>query len=249
MLSGLVSPQFHVSFDPTFAMTQDQKHPLKSLWQANAGFVCEREQEETGQLRVSFEDEPRVTRRPRKDKVRRSSEETELLKGNVTSKTTPQKNEEGDGTSTQLLQQMTNQPEPKTCSGRAPKPVQCLIEAMEAEITTTPKADVKGEILSFQALCPHDVDATQEGKNHPLTAFKATADPDIMYMHEAMKEPDWLEFIKAMQKEVLDQMNNGNFSLIKRVNMPEDKTILRAVWQMKQKKILKPEPSRNGRLG
>jgi hypothetical protein len=52
-----------------------------------------------------------------------------------------------------------------------------------------------------------------------------------------------------MQKEVVDQMNNGNFSLIKRVNVPEDKTILRAVWQMKQKKILKPEPSRNGRLG
>jgi hypothetical protein len=60
-----------------------------------------------------------------------------------------------------------------------------------------------------------------------------------MYMHEAMREPDRQEFIKAMQKEVLDQMNNGNFSLIKRVDVPEDKTILRAVWQMKRKRDIK----------
>jgi hypothetical protein len=110
---------------------------------------------------------------------------------------------------------------------------------MEAEISTATKADVEGEILSFQALCPHDVDATQEGKDHPLTAFKATADPDTMYLHEAMKEPDRQEFINAMEKEVLDQMNNGNFSLIKRVEVPKDKTILRAVWQMKRKRDIK----------
>jgi hypothetical protein len=244
--TGLVSPQFHVSFDPTFETIQDQKHPLKSLWQAKAGFVREREHEETGRLRVTFEDEPRVAKRPRKGGVGSSSEETELPKGNDTSETTPQENEEGvttppegEGTSSQPLQQMTNQPEPVTRSGRAPKPVQRLIEAMETEISTATKADVEGEILSFQALCPHDVDATQEGKNHPLTAFKATADPDTMYMHEAMKEPDRQEFIKAMQKEVLDQMNNGNFSLIKRVDVPEDKTILRAVWQMKRKRDIK----------
>jgi hypothetical protein len=58
---------------------------------------------------------------------------------------------------------------------------------MEAEITTMTKANVKGEKLSFQALCPHDVDATQEVEDPPLTAFKATANPDTMYMHEAMK--------------------------------------------------------------
>jgi hypothetical protein len=136
--------------------------------------------EETGGLRVTFEDEPRVAKRPRKGAgVGSSSGETELPKGNDTRETTPQENEEGvttppegDGTSSQLLQQMTNQPEPVIRSGRAPKPVQHLIEAMEAEISTTTKVDVKGELLSFQALCPHDVDATQEGKNHPLTAFK-----------------------------------------------------------------------------
>jgi hypothetical protein len=34
-------------------------------------------------------------------------------------------------------------------------------------------------------------------------------------------------------------MNNGNFSLIERVKVPEDKTILRAVWQMKRKRDIK----------
>jgi len=32
-----------------------------------------------------------------------------------------------------------------------------------------------------------------------------------MYLHEAMRQPDREKFIEAMQKEVEDQMSNGNF--------------------------------------
>ena len=39
---------------------------------------------------------------------------------------------------------------------------------------------------------------------HPM-ACKASTDPDIMYMHEAMREKDKEQFILAMQKEVEDQ--------------------------------------------
>ena len=35
-----------------------------------------------------------------------------------------------------------------------------------------------------------------------MLAFAASADPDTMYYHEAMREPDRAEFIKAMEKEV-----------------------------------------------
>jgi len=209
--TGHVSPQFHVSFDPTFETIKDQEYPVKSLWQFKAGFIREREDEADRRRKVAFKD-PLVVKRPRKDEVGEVSEQTEPPKGNDTSETTPQQKEEGvtptpegEGTSSQPLQQMTNQPELKTRSGRAPKPVQRLIEAMETEIITTTKADVEGEILSFQALCPHDVDANQKGINHPLTAFKATADHDTKYLHEAMKEPNWQRFIKAKGKEVQDQ--------------------------------------------
>jgi hypothetical protein len=40
--------------------------------------------------------------------------------------------------------------------------------------------------------------------------MKATSDPDTMYFHEAMREEDKAEFLKAMQKEWDDQMGNGN---------------------------------------
>jgi hypothetical protein len=111
---------------------------------------------------------------PKTDKVGRSFDETELPKVNDITRTTPQQNEagvtthpEGDGTLSQLLQQMKNQLELETCSGRSPKPVQCLTEVTETETTTTTKADIEREILSFQVY-PHDVIATQEGKGHPF---------------------------------------------------------------------------------
>ena len=69
--------------------------------------------------------------------------------------------------------------------------------------------------------------------------FKASTDPDTMYLHEAMKEPDREKFKEAMQREVDDQMNNGNFSIMKRIDVPRDKPILPAVWQMKRKRDIK----------
>ena len=43
----------------------------------------------------------------------------------------------------------------------------------------------------------------------------------------------------AMQKEVNDQMENGNFSIIKRSEVPKGKIILPAVWQMKRKRNIR----------
>jgi len=65
--------------------------------------------------------------------------------------------------------------------------------------------------------------------------MKMSANPDTMYHHQAMREPDHDEFKKAMQKEIDDQMLNGNFTLIKRREVPRGATILPAVWQMKRK--------------
>ena len=70
----------------------------------------------------------------------------------------------------------------------------------------------------------------------PLLAYKAVADPDVMYLHQAMKEKDKEHFIQAMKKEVRDQAANGNFSVIKKSDIPEGKRILKSVWQMRRKR-------------
>ena len=67
-------------------------------------------------------------------------------------------------------------------------------------------------------------------------AYKATSDPDTLYLHQAMKEPDKHNFIKAMEKEMEDQMKNGNFTKNLRSKVSKGKTILPSVWQMKRKR-------------
>ena len=47
----------------------------------------------------------------------------------------------------------------------------------------------------------------------PIVALKTLSDPDTMYHHQAMKEPDHDKFTAAMQKEIDDQMKNGKFNL------------------------------------
>ena len=104
---------------------------------------------------------------------------------------------------------------------------------MNAEITSDTAG--QGEIFSLEALFPM-MDASDH-KQDPLYAYKvAASDPDTMYHHEAMNKPDRDQFLKAMAKEVEDQWQNGNFSLVKRCDVPKGKPILPTVWQMKQKR-------------
>ena len=70
----------------------------------------------------------------------------------------------------------------------------------------------------------------------PLLAFKATSDPDTLYYHQAMRQPDREHFKLAMDKEIKDQMNNGNFTVMRRTNLPADTQVLPTVWQMKRKR-------------
>ena len=105
---------------------------------------------------------------------------------------------------------------------------------MMTEIREVTKDDVEGKIFCLEAMFP-----IREEIDNPLMAYKATSDPDTMYLHEAMKEPDGGEFVKAMEKEVTDQMENGNFSIIPKILVPKWEKILPTVWQMKRKRDIK----------
>ena len=60
--------------------------------------------------------------------------------------------------------------------------------------------------------------------------MKPSTDPDIMYIHEAMREKDKQEFIEAIEKEVNDQRSNGNFIIVRKSDVSKDRAILPAVW-------------------
>jgi hypothetical protein len=74
-------------------------------------------------------------------------------------------------------------------------------------------------------------------EDHPLIAFTATsADPDTMYLYEAMKEPDKEQFLEAMEKEVSAHTEAGNFIIVPRHKVPQGVLVIPAVWQMKRKR-------------
>ena len=64
----------------------------------------------------------------------------------------------------------------------------------------------------------------------PIQAHAASADPDTLHHHKAMREPDRAEFLKAMEKEFIDQWENDNFKLKRRTDIPEGAQVLPAVW-------------------
>jgi hypothetical protein len=75
-----------------------------------------------------------------------------------------------------------------------------------------------------------------EGEQHPMLAYAASADPDTMYFHEAMREPDSAEFVKATGEEVQSHTENEVWELVPRSSVPPGTKILPAVWAMKHKR-------------
>jgi hypothetical protein len=73
-------------------------------------------------------------------------------------------------------------------------------------------------------------------QDNGLLAYKAKADPDTMYLHEALKEPDREKFIEAMEKEIAQQVQCGVYSIIKKSKVPQGATILPAVWALRRKR-------------
>ena len=66
---------------------------------------------------------------------------------------------------------------------------------------------------------------------NPLLAYKAV-NPDILRLHEAMKAKDQKEFKTAMEKEVHDQIANGNFTVIPHSKVPKGFRVFPGVWTL-----------------
>jgi len=77
----------------------------------------------------------------------------------------------------------------------------------------------------------------QERMSHPI-AFHAEMMGDIMYLHQALRQPDAAEFVKAVVKEVNGHVENGNWQLVRRDQVPPDVEVMPSVWAMRRKRNL-----------
>ena len=242
--TGLVSPQFHVLFDNEFQTVKDDKYD--SSWQIKAGFTSQRELEVENRKKDSAPVIiPGISKYP--------STQTKAAEGAVPTGTTgilkhkSFKRKADDDVYSQKVKPHKRQRLDKGIKWKDdisnqeglrkfPRLNPELNKAhellsLQATIMSKQECDVPGEIFCMQLLT---TDASQIYEFLNPIALKASTDPDTMYMHHAMRQPNRKEFIQAMEKEVQDQMENGNFTIVHKDTVPKDRAILPAVWQMKR---------------
>ncbi len=70
--------------------------------------------------------------------------------------------------------------------------------------------------------------ALQERMRHPI-AFHAEMMGDVMYLQQALRQPDASQFVDAVISEVNGHVTNKNWALIKRSEVPEDADVVPSV--------------------
>ena len=76
---------------------------------------------------------------------------------------------------------------------------------------------------------------TQKGMLEPVV-YAVSANPDIMYLHEAMKAPDRDQFKKAVDKELKDHIAHKHWEVVPRSEVPKGTRVLDMVWAMRCKR-------------
>ncbi len=77
----------------------------------------------------------------------------------------------------------------------------------------------------------------QEHLRNPI-AFHAGMMGDIMYLQQALKQPDAKEFFQVVIKEVSGHVDSNNWTHQKQSNVPEDVQIVPSVWSLQCKRDL-----------
>jgi hypothetical protein len=105
-------------------------------------------------------------------------------------------------------------------------------------VTQMEEDAVEGEILAHASLISKSTRSrpplTPIGI--PLQAKSATSDPDTMYYHQAMKQPDREKFIQAARDEFDSLLRQGVMSIVPASSVSEGASIFPAVWAMRRKR-------------
>jgi hypothetical protein len=84
----------------------------------------------------------------------------------------------------------------------------------------------------------HDIQLQlQEQMRNPIV-FHAEMMGDIMYLQQALTQPNVKEFVRAVIKEVNGHVDSINWMLRKQSKVPEDVQIVPSVWHLRRKRDL-----------
>ena len=222
--TGLVSPQWHVKHDDMFetvsSASNDRTH---GMWKKLAGFETTKETKklEKRVLKLTNQqpDEIVPLQEVEADMAYEGAEATEDEIMPVNEGET----EESETPTTEGQQASTRR------SSRRWKPTAKLLESLQQQEVALPS---HLEVLAEQ----YDMREDEFELDDPFAFAAKHSDPDSFYYHQAMKQEDAPQFRKAMQKEIDDHTNRGNWQLIERIAVPVGMKVLDAVWAMKRKR-------------
>ena len=245
--TGFVSPQFHVKFDKSFWTIQQDK--WNATWLSSTGFMMPANKVSpteaiipSGNRRKTLEQivfpNVGISDHPGKWQMVAGTADgptrhTMSLALEQQAPANPVSTILPAMVADELLVTSERKPQPNvipitTRSGHLVKPVPRLINLMMSELVSLTKRqmNVKGELLSFAAMNhePKEI-------HNPILAYKAV-NPDILRLHEAMQAKDQKEFKAAMEKEVNDHIDNGNFSIIPQSKVPTGFRVFPGAWTM-----------------
>ncbi|KAI2507330.1 hypothetical protein MHU86_7050 [Fragilaria crotonensis] len=227
--TGHVSPQFHVTFDPKFETVRGTLGNLSppSEWQKLCGFKSSLP---TTKLQTPKQDDQGQSLKQAKESQPFMEFDLEpgvqVNEGGWQASQTPLPDSEGE--QGQEPQTLRRSPRLNKIPDKTSKVLEVWYD-LEAKLEDKITYHVAYETIKEWA----DIDDEEQ---HPMLAYAASADPDTMYYHEAMREPDRPEFIKAMVKEVQSHTENGVWELVPRSSIPPGTKVLPAVWAMKRKR-------------
>ena len=186
LTTGHVSPQFHLKFDSNFETVGAISLPT-TAWQHACYFKDQRTPT------------PRQARGRKESTDQQETGEEEMMEDDDAPDTEPL----DDVGEAEIDEQPADQGQAPPPDGRRRstrhKPGSRLDHediwvSMEAQLEKSHPSHVAFETCREVG--------TGQRNLHPLKALAASADPDTMYYHEAMKEPDRDQCIKAMKQEV-----------------------------------------------
>jgi hypothetical protein len=252
LATGLMSPHYHMKFDDLFETVKEQA-TYPNRWKVATHFRKEGQKGVTGKDPLR-----RTTAKPeRGPEVPHSfegpREETDDPQGKVIpgdgALSEPAAEEEvamaNAGAPRQDAREGEAQPESDVLNvrrwSRRHKPTRRLIESQAQAAANHSAYLATNQSIPSNPFEGNDYDADvyhgveeyeiQRQMTDPI-AFAASSDPDIMYLHEAMKQDDKKEFVQAMVDEVTTHTEKGQWKIIPISDVPSGTKILPAVWAL-----------------
>jgi hypothetical protein len=237
--TGLVSPVFHAKYDNNFTTVIKRygAYLPRSKWQIRCGFS-----RESSTMNWVVESLDRHN-----DNAKESGSTPKLVIENQTDDT----NESNDGPSIRddVDPGEIDTPDSKDQDTEENKEVEgsdgVTIEDSNVEdnvkrsragraIRRPKKLD---DYIVYESQLDEHWDEQEFDHMHPV-AYAASTDPDVMYFHEILREPDKKEFLQSMQKEIDGHNENKNWELVPRSQVPSHIKVLPSVWAMRRKRRL-----------